>query len=265
MADDNELFLLEYDDAVESYGDQIVSMCLKEFACNGFKELKCEMVNGYETQNWKKIDSITHRYKTTFMYFGATNFAEMTMKFRDHIKKDERDKMNEYYKKFMANIDGLYEVSKKLFIEKGGVVEEEELSEPPFNPGENIPGINVSSPINNENFVSEINNNNPQSNGDSFNFDDDFSDGPINQNTFVREKGKTILDDLHPVVLDEEIYAFDSPFRDHERIGIEHTLHARINNTVKVEKKEKTFEEEYKEYVEETEKIIGKRKFCSLV
>ena len=154
MADDNELLLLEYDDAVESYDEQIVLMCLKEFVCNGFKELKSEMINGYETQNWKKIDSITHRYKTTFTYFGATNFADMTIEFRAYIKKDQRDKMNEYYKKFMANIDGLYEVSKKLFIEKGGVVEEEELSEPPFNPGENIPGINVSSPINNEGFVS---------------------------------------------------------------------------------------------------------------
>ena len=264
MADANELFLLEYDDAVESYDERIVSMCLKEFVCNGYKELKSEMVKSYETQNWKKIDSVTHRYKTTFMYFGATNFAEMTIEFRNFIKKDEREKMDEYYKKFMGNIDGLYEVSKKLFIEKGGVVEEEDLPEPPFIPGENMPGINVSSPINNEGFASEINNN-AQSNGDSFNFDDEFSDGQINQNTFVREEGKTILDDLHPVVLDEEIYSFDSPFHDHERIGIEHTLHAKIDNIVKIDKKEKTFEEEYREYVEETEKIIGKKKFCSVI
>ena len=262
---DEDLLLLEYDDAVELYDEQIVTMCLKEFICNGFKELKSEMVKSFETQNWKKIDSVTHRYKTTFMYFGATNFAEMTIEFRNFIKKDERDKMDEYYKKFMANIDGLYEVSKKLFIEKGGVVEEEDLPEPepPFALGEDLPGINISSPLNNEGFVSGINNG--QSNGgDSFNFDDDLSDRPINQSTFVREEGKTILDDLHPVLLDEEIYAFDSPFHDHERIGIEHTLHAKIDDVVKTDKKKKTFEEEYREYVEETEKIMGNKKFCPI-
>ena len=111
---------IDFDSAIEDFGEETVQFCVESFLDKSYKELKANIPKLYKTQNYKEIRGKMHTLKTNTGFMGAANFSALCKEFETSCKFDSlnEDKINELYPIFMTNLDKLYNKLQQLNKEK---------------------------------------------------------------------------------------------------------------------------------------------------
>ena len=119
---------VDFDSAIEDFGEETVQFCVSAFLDKTYKELKANIPKLYKTQNYKEIRGKMHILKTNSGYMGAANFSALCKEFETSCKFESlnEEKIDELYPIFMTNLDKLYTKLKKLNKEKFESPEEKE-------------------------------------------------------------------------------------------------------------------------------------------
>ena len=119
---------VDFDSAIEDFGEETVQFCVDSFLNKTYKELKSNIPKLYKAQNYKEIRGKMHILKTNSGYMGAANFSALCKEFETSCKFESlnEEKIDELYPIFMTNLDKLYAKLKKLSKEKFGGEQEAE-------------------------------------------------------------------------------------------------------------------------------------------
>ena len=111
---------VDFDSAIEDFGEETVQFCVAAFLDKTYKELKTNIPKLYKTQNYKEIRGKMHILKTNSGYMGAANFSALCKEFETSCKFESlnEEKIDELYPIFMTNLDKLYVKLKKMNKEK---------------------------------------------------------------------------------------------------------------------------------------------------
>ena len=111
---------VDFDSAIEDFGEETVQFCVAAFLDKTYKELKANIPKLYKAQNYKEIRGKMHILKTNSGYMGAANFSALCKEFETSCKFESlnEEKIDELYPIFMTNLDKLYNKLKKLNKEK---------------------------------------------------------------------------------------------------------------------------------------------------
>ena len=111
---------VDFDSAIEDFGEETVQFCVASFLEKTYKELKANIPKLYKTQNYKEIRGKMHILKTNSGYMGAANFSALCKEFETSCKFESlnEEKIDELYPIFMTNLDKLYSKLKKLNKER---------------------------------------------------------------------------------------------------------------------------------------------------
>ena len=111
---------VDFDSAIEDFGEETVQFCVSAFLEKTYKELKANIPKLYKTQNYKEIRGKMHILKTNSGYMGAANFSALCKEFETSCKFESlnEEKIDELYPIFMTNLDKLYSRLKKLYKER---------------------------------------------------------------------------------------------------------------------------------------------------
>ena len=111
---------VDFDSAIEDFGEETVQFCVASFLDKTYKELKANIPKLYKTQNYKEIRGKMHILKTNSGYMGAANFSALCKEFETSCKFESlnEEKIDELYPIFMTNLDKLYSRLKKLNKER---------------------------------------------------------------------------------------------------------------------------------------------------
>ena len=111
---------VDFDSAIEDFGEETVQFCVAAFLDKTYKELKANIPKLYKAQNYKEIRGKMHILKTNSGYMGAANFSALCKEFETSCKFESlnEEKIDELYPIFMTNLDKLYSKLKKLNKEK---------------------------------------------------------------------------------------------------------------------------------------------------
>ena len=144
---------VDFDSAIDDFGDETVQFCVKAFIDKTYNELKTLLPTLYKAQNYKDIRGKMHILKTNSGYMGANNFQSLCKEFETCCKFESLNekRIDELYPIFMTNLEKLHKKLKKLYAEKfeSEIKEEVEL-ENKKDDDENIQNIQTN-PDNNEN------------------------------------------------------------------------------------------------------------------
>ena len=127
MAEEKKYDEVDFDSAMEDFGEETVQFCVESFLNKTYKELKANIPKLYKTQNYKEIRGKMHILKTNSGYMGAANFSALCKEFETSCKFESlnEEKIDELYPIFMTNLDKLYSKLKILSKEKFGGEEPE--------------------------------------------------------------------------------------------------------------------------------------------
>ena len=111
---------VDFDSAIDDFGDETVQFCVKAFIDKTYSELKSLLPSLYKAQNYKDIRGKMHILKTNSGYMGANNFQSLCKEFETCCKFESlnEQRIDELYPIFMTNLDKLYKKLKKLYAEK---------------------------------------------------------------------------------------------------------------------------------------------------
>ena len=111
---------VDFDSAIDDFGDETVQFCVKAFIDKTYNELKTLLPTLYKAQNYKDIRGKMHILKTNSGYMGANNFQSLCKEFETCCKFESlnEQRIDELYPIFMTNLDKLYIKLKKLYAEK---------------------------------------------------------------------------------------------------------------------------------------------------
>ena len=111
---------VDFDTAIDDYGDETVQFCVKAFLDKTYNELKTNLPTLYKAQNYKDIRGKMHILKTNSGYMGAMNFQALCKEFETCCKFESLNvqRVDELYPIFMINLDKLYKRLKILYAEK---------------------------------------------------------------------------------------------------------------------------------------------------
>jgi len=111
---------VDFDTAIDDYGDETVQFCVKAFLDKTYNELKTNLPTLYKAQNYKDIRGKMHILKTNSGYMGAMNFQALCKEFEACCKFETLNvqRVDELYPIFMINLDKLYKRLKVLYAEK---------------------------------------------------------------------------------------------------------------------------------------------------
>ena len=111
---------VDFDSAIEDFGEETVQFCVAAFLDKTYKELKSNIPKLYKSQNYKELRGKMHILKTNSGYMGAANFSTLCKEFETSCKFESlnEEKIDELYPIFMTNLDKLYNKIKKLNKEK---------------------------------------------------------------------------------------------------------------------------------------------------
>ena len=124
---------VDFDSAIEDFGEETVQFCVAAFLDKTYKELKSNIPKLYKSQNYKELRGKMHILKTNSGYMGAANFSALCKEFETSCKFESlnEEKIDELYPIFMTNLDKLYNKIKKLNKEKFESPEEPEPAPEP--------------------------------------------------------------------------------------------------------------------------------------
>ena len=144
---------VDFDSAIDDFGDETVQFCVKAFIDKTYNELKTLLPTLYKARNYKDIRGKMHILKTNSGYMGANNFQSLCKEFETCCKFESlnEQRIDELYPIFMTNLEKLHKKLKKLYAEKfeSEIKEEVEL-ENKKDDDENIQNIQTN-PNKNEN------------------------------------------------------------------------------------------------------------------
>ena len=111
---------VDFDSAIDDFGEETVQFCVAAFLDKTYKELKENIPKLYKAQNYKEIRGKMHILKTNSGYMGAANFSALCKEFETSCKFESlnEEKVDELYPIFMTNLDKLYTKLKKLNKER---------------------------------------------------------------------------------------------------------------------------------------------------
>ena len=111
---------VDFETAIDDYGDETVQFCVKAFLDKTYNELKTNLPTLYKAQNYKDIRGKMHILKTNSGYMGAMNFQALCKEFEACCKFESLNvqRIDELYPIFMINLDKLYKRLKVLYAEK---------------------------------------------------------------------------------------------------------------------------------------------------
>ena len=111
---------VDFESAIDDFGDETVQFCVQAFLEKTYGELKANLPILYKAQNYKNIRGKMHILKTNSGYMGASNFQALCKEFETCCKFESLNvqRIDELYPLFMTNLDKLYAKLKILYTEK---------------------------------------------------------------------------------------------------------------------------------------------------
>ena len=111
---------VDFDSAIDDFGDETVQFCVQAFLEKTYNELKVNIPILYKAENYKEIRGKMHILKTNSGYMGASNFQSLCKEFETCCKFESLNvkRIDELYPIFMLNLDKLYLKLKILYTEK---------------------------------------------------------------------------------------------------------------------------------------------------
>lgn len=108
---------IDYEEAIDNYGDEIVEMAYELFITKIYKELTQKIPKAYKAKNFKELKVIFHNFKTTSKYLGAEEFSELCNKIQLCCKEGKVDEkaLEKLYPLVVQNFEQLYKKCKEQY------------------------------------------------------------------------------------------------------------------------------------------------------
>ena len=126
--DDSKYAILDFDEAIENFGEEIGIMAMDKFVDETYPSIKKDFPKFYKSQQYEEIKKVVHKLKTSTSYFGAYNFAELCNKMQVCYSPDtlNEEEIDLYYPKFMTSASKLKSEILKLKATRYGNKEKKE-------------------------------------------------------------------------------------------------------------------------------------------
>lgn len=119
---------LDIDEVIAQYDEDIVDMAIEEFVTETYQKLKTQVPEAYNKGDYNQLRDLTHKFKTGSGYIGAIAFSKLCHTIQIACKEEviNKEKIAEYYKIFMENLDVIYKQCKEIYEKKEQKEEEGE-------------------------------------------------------------------------------------------------------------------------------------------
>ena len=120
IATTNNEVILDCEDAIAMYEEDIVKLALSEFVNKTYKVLKENIPIYYVNKNYKDMRTLVHNLKTNSCYMGADKFSELCAEMQHDCEKQNGPGIDKNYVIFMDKLDKLYKEAIGVYKEKFG-------------------------------------------------------------------------------------------------------------------------------------------------
>ena len=119
---------LDIDEVIAQYDEDIVDMAIEEFVTETYQKLKTQVPEAYNKGDYNQLRDLAHKFKTGSGYIGAIAFSKLCHTIQIACKEEviNKEKITEYYKIFMENLDVIYKQCKEIYEKKEQKEEEGE-------------------------------------------------------------------------------------------------------------------------------------------